>query len=185
VAFLPGCGNGRRIFPSLCSGQCGDEREIHDSIAAEPAKLAGLTLSYYSLRRAANRHPLYKEPSVGDKDWEFSGPWELHAVIDWDVASATSDEATEAGSKTISEAILGIARVEFEQMGAPSPKIGDVVEFWTELPDGSSRTWTQWDVTKATADGEVWSQPTFVAYKLEVKIREQFRAIRKTEHNRI
>ncbi len=58
----------RRIFPD--DAEASVERPLWDSIAQEPARLSGASFRLYSLRRAKNLHPLYREPTAGGKDWE-------------------------------------------------------------------------------------------------------------------
>lgn len=173
----------RRVFPSLCGDVCGDERKLWDSIAAEPARLAGVTMVLLSLRRAANRHPLYKEPSEGG-DWTYNGPWELPATLEFLRSDNVTIEATEVGKRTSSEARLWIARAEFEKVEAPLVKEGDVIEFWGEPPFGPVRSQTSWDVVKATADGEIWSTEGFVMMRIDVRRKGKYLAIRKTENTK-
>jgi hypothetical protein len=179
------CISGRQLFPGdNCEG-CGDERAIHDILAAEPAILAGVNIRLYSLRRAKNRHPLYKEPSHDGKDWAFQGPFEMFAELEFPQSSNTTPEVTEVGRQVISDAILKIPRTEIERAEAPFPKEGDVVEFWWEGQFATSVGYRQWDVTKASSDGNIWSTAQFVGYYIELKSRTKFLAFRKTEHTKI
>jgi len=173
-----GCGPKRRIFPGGDCEGCGNELAIYDSVASEPARLAGTPITYYRLRRAKHRDPLYKEPNV-DGDWEFDGPWEMMAAIDFPQSENISPEATEVGIQTTSEAIAWISRKEFEDHSAPYPKEGDVLAFWSEPPFGSSKQESQWDVVKATQDGNIFTAEVFTLYKLELRLRSKFYAFRK------
>ena len=175
----------RPLFPKTCTGSCGDEREIWDSIAQEPAKLSGTKVRLFSLRRAANRHPLYKEPSEEGKEWEFQGPWEVYAALEFMLADSITPEATDAGVRRVSEAIAWISRKELEDHGAPHPKMGDVLEFWWEGAFGEPKSQAQWNIIKAEPDGSVWTSATFVQWKLELRRRDRFVAARETEHTEI
>jgi len=173
------------VFPKYCNGQtCGNERSFWDSVAQESARLSGLIIALYSLRRAANRHPLYKEASVDGKDWEFSGPWEMPGSIEFQRSDNINPEATEVGIRTASEARIWIARREFELVEAPSPKEGDVVQFWGDPPFGPKKSATYWDVVKATADGEYWSTNEFTMYRMELRRKGKFLPVRKIENTR-
>ena len=183
------CKNGaddvEKIFPSsICGQSCGDEREFWDSVAQEPARLSGLTIALYALRRAANRHPLYKEPSAGDGGWAFSGPWEMPGSIEYQRSDGVTPEATEVGKRTSSEARIWVARREFELKEAPLPKEGDVIQFWGAPPFGPVKSETYWDVVKATADGEYWSTEQFVMVRIDLRKRGKFLAVRKVESTR-
>lgn len=176
----------KRVFPSDVSA-CGDERAVYDSIAAEPARVSGTKMAFFSLRRAKNRHPLYKEPSVDDKEWEFHGPYEIYGSLEFMQADEIEPEATETGKHTQSDAIAWVARQEFEGMDAPEPKVGDVLEFWSldDSPFEEERRYAQWDVVKANRDGNIFTSETFVQWKITLKQRKKFVAIRKTEGTRV
>jgi hypothetical protein len=179
------CSSSRVVFGGDdCSG-CGDERAMFDSVAEEPALLAGTPVRLYRLRTAKNRNPLYGEPSQDGKEWSFDGPWEVFATMEM---QDTEYQATDAGKKTSKSATMYIPRTEVERAGAPEPKIGDVVEMWAKKdyrdfgePSGK----TQWDVKGVSDDGRIFSSPTFVQYKLTIIIREEFLAFRKTKETSI
>lgn len=174
-----------QVFPKLCGGQsCGDELNFLDSVAQESTRLSGVTIALYSLRRAANRHPLYKEASVDGKDWEFSGPWEVPGSVDYPQADNTTPEATEVGYRSSSEARIWIARRELELVEAPEPKEGDVIQFWGEAPFGPQKSDTYWDVVKADSDGEYWTTNKFTMYRIDLRKKGKFKPIRKIENTR-
>lgn len=173
------CDVDRRTFPGGDCESCDDERMLWDSIATEPARLSGTAITYYRLRRARNRHPLYKEPT-GNEEWSHDGPWEMMASLEFSQSDNISPEATETGIRFVSDAIAYVSRKEFEDVRCPYPKTGDIVEFWSEPPFGDEKRKSQWDVVKATRDGNVWSTPEFVQYKLELKRRSEYYAFRKT-----
>lgn len=179
------CKPKRRLFPGGDCGDCGDERKLWDSIATEPARLAGEPVRLYVLRRAKNRDQLYGEPSAEGKEWNFDGPFELWASIDFPQSENINEEATEVGQRTEADATIWISRKEFEDREAPYPKRGDVIEFWANPPFGADEQNTQWDVVKATRDGNVFTTSTFVQYKIDLKQRSKFVPFRKTEHHRI
>ena len=170
----------RRIFPGGDSQGCGDERLVWDSIAQEPARLAGTPIKFYVIRRAKNRDPLYKEPSRG-KEWSFEGPFELWGTVDFDESNDVDPEATEMGLLVSSDAVVWIARKEFEDREAPYPKIGDVLAFWDAPPFGREEEETQWDVVRAERDGSVFTSAAYTMFKINVKRRDKFLAFRKTE----
>ena len=178
----------KRIFPSDCS-DCGDERALWDSIAQEGARLSGTRILFYSLRRAMNRHPLYKEPSQGGKEWSFHGPFEMWAALQFAQADEIQPEATEYGQHTVSDAMIYVARKEFEDASAPEPKLGDIVEVWSKGVGGSpfaeEELFAQWDVVQANPDGNIFSSEAFVQYVLRLKQRTKFVALRKTENTQI
>ena len=180
------CKPKRRLFPGGdCNEGCGDERKLWDSIATEPNRLAGEPVKLYVIRRAKNRDPLYKEPSAEGREWSYEGPFELWASIDFPQSDNITEEATEVGERTEADAIAWISRKEFEDREAPYPKRGDIIEFWAKPPFGYDSEDTQWDVVKATRDGNVFTTAAFVQYKLELKQRSKFVPFRKTEHSRI
>lgn len=172
----------RRIFPD--DPRASVERPLWDSFAQEPARLGGTPVLFYSLRRAKNHHPLYREPSAAGKDWEFNGPWELAGSFQTD---DTDYQGTGEGSTKTSSGTLWVARKEFEDAGAPDPKIGDVIELWTEAPfDGVAKP-RFWDVVEphADSDSHVMNTGIFTLWKLTLKSRSTFHAQRKVENTKI
>jgi hypothetical protein len=172
-----GVENVKRLFPDADVS----ERPLWDSIAAEPARLSGIALKLWSLRRAANRHPLYGEPSAGGKEWSFNGPYEMAGALEFDEAQEIESEATTEGLAKTANAVLHIARKEFEDVGAPDPKIGDVIEFWGDERSSFVRHYKYWEVTRANADGHIMSTPDFVQYRIELRLRTKFEPGRKVE----
>lgn len=172
-----GLNNVTRLFPDADVS----ERPLWDSIAAEPARLSGIDVKLWSLRRSKNRHPLYGEPSVGGDEWEFHGPYEMAGAVEFDEAQEVEPEATTQGLVSVSSAILFVARVEFENVGSPDPKIGDVIEFWGDDTSPFVRKFKYWDVTRANPDGHVMSMAEFVQYRIELKKRTKFEPGRKVE----
>ena len=172
-----------RIFPTGC-GDCGNELDLFDSIAQEQARLAGTKFLLYSLRRAMNHHPLYGEPSQDGKEWSFHGPFEMWGALEFMQGDEIMPEATERGGHSESDARITVARKEFEDACSPTPKIGDVVEFWTEEMSGfvEGELKGQWDVVKANPDGNVFGTAIFTQYIVSLKRRSKFVALRKTEN---
>lgn len=164
----------RRIFPD--DSQVTVERDFWDSVAMEPARLAGTKVRFWSLRRSKNMHPLYREPSKGG-DHAFHGPWEMWASLEFDQANDINPQMQTEGFVKESDARMWIARREFEDVDAPRPKEGDVIDFWDESPWGPENRW--WDVVKANPDGNIFSSEVFVQYKLELRRRSKFEAGRK------
>lgn len=179
------CQPNRNIFPGdNCEG-CGDELAIHDSIASEPAYLAGITFKLYSLRRAKNRHPLYKEPSNEGHEWEFEGPFEMYGELEFPQAANTQSEATEVGQRQAVDAMIKVSRLEIERRESPNPKKGDVVEFWWQEPFEEEKQKRQFDVVSADKDGNIWSTNKHLGQILELKRRGKFLAFRKVEHTKV
>jgi hypothetical protein len=176
-----GVANVAKIFPDAEVS----ERPLWDSIAAEPARLSGADVKLWSLRRAKNRHPLYGEPSVGGKDWEFHGPYEMAGGLEFDEAQEVEPEATTEGLSTSASAVLHIARIEFENVGAPDPKVGDVIEFWGDKTTPFMRKFKYWEVTKANPDGHIMSTAEYVQYRIELKQRTRFEPGRKVEGEKV
>lgn len=172
----------RRLFPG--DGGATVERRLWDSVAQEPAKLSGMRFRLYSIRRAKNRHPLYGEPSVGG-DWEFSGPWEMACTLDYAQGDAIQPEASTEGLRKTSNAVLWVARKEFEDASAPEPKIGDVVDFWEMPPFAGAAEIRFWDVTQANPDGNMFTIETFVMWRIELKVKTTFDPERKVTGTRI
>ena len=177
-----GVGNLRRIFPDDPSVTV--ERPLFDSIAQEPARLSGTPIRIYSVRRAKSRNPWYGEPSMDKQEWGFQGPWEVWGEVDYNPADNVSPEATSDGLKSVSDAIVEVARKEFEDAGAPFPKIGDVVEFWEEVEYAAEQN-KYWDVVKATPTGTINSTPVYVMWKIELKSNSKFDPKRKVEGERV
>ena len=161
------------------------ERALWDSIAQEPARLAGYPIKMYSIRRAKNHHPLYREPSANLEDWSFHGPWQFWAAIEFSQADDISVSAATEGLKRDAEATVWIARKELEDAGSPDPKIGDVVEFWDSPPFANVAGFQYWDIVQANPDGNVMTSETFVQWKVRVKSRKVFDPSRKIENTKI
>lgn len=172
----------RRIFPD--DDRATVERPLFDSVAQEPAILSGLAVRLYSLRRAKNMHPLYREPVEGG-DFEYQGPWELHGVLEFDQQDEISNAAEQEGTRLESEARLQIARKEFDDVGAPDPKQGDVIEFWDDkafdFVPFTMRRFRYWDVQLANPGENVWSAATFIVWKLTLKHNTRFDPARKVK----
>lgn len=171
----------RRIFPD--DDHSTVELPLFDSIAQEPARLGGVRVLLYTLRRAKNLHPLYREPTKGG-DFEYGGPWEMHGVLDYDQMNEVEPpDASTEGTQIQSEARLQIARKEFEDVGAPEPKQGDVIEFWNnpsfEATPFRIPKFKYWDVQQAVPGENVWSTEVFVVWKLALKHKTRFDAARK------
>jgi hypothetical protein len=172
----------RRIFPD--DPVASVERPLFDSIAQEPPRLSGTPFRFYSVRRARARDPLYGEPSQDKQEWDFHGPWEMFGVIEYDQPSDNNSEATSDGIQIQSDATFEAARKEFEDAGAPFPKIGDVIEIWNEneFSDVQQR---YWEVTKSNPDGSIHSSEVYVMWKMDLKRRTRFDPKRKIEGERI
>lgn len=173
----------RRIFPD--DPQATIERPLFDSIAQEPARLSGTKARFYSLRRAKNHHPLYREPGAGSRDWEFQGPWEVWTSVEFDQSNDIDAEVGSEGLKRNAQATLWVARKELEDAGCPEPKIGDVVEFWDLKPFAGIVNFQYWDVVLANPDGNIMSTEIFVQWKITLKVRGQFDPARKVENTRV
>lgn len=168
-----------QIFPD----DARSELPLWDSIAQEPAKLSGTPVRIYSVRRARNLHPLYREPSAGGNEWEFQGPWEFMAAIEFNQGQDIDSEAGAEGLQKVLSSVMWIARKELEDVGAPIPKIGDVIHFWDQKPFGSDFQF--WDVVKANPDGNMVSSEVYTMYRLELKVRTRFEPVRKVENTRL
>lgn len=173
----------RRIFPA--DDQTTLERPLFDSVSREPARLSGVKLRFYSLRRAKNMDPLYREPVDGG-DFEYSGPWEMFGALEFEsLDDVDSPEATSEGTQLTAEARLQIARAELEAVSAPNPKQGDVIEFWDDrdfekVPFRMAK-FRYWDVDTANSGENSWSTATFYVWKLTLKHKTRFDAARKVE----
>jgi len=175
----------RRIFPD--DSAVSVERPLWDSVAQEPARLSGAPFKIYSLRRAKNHHPLYREPSAGANDWVFQGPWQMWGALDFSQGDDIDQDASSEGRKRSAQVTLWLARKELEDVGSPDPKIGDVIEFWDIKPfagvlDGHFQFW---DVTLANPTGNIMNSETFVQWKITLKARTTFDPVRKVENSKI
>lgn len=168
-----------RVFPD----DAGSELPLWDSIAQEASRLSGVNFRIYSVRRARHLHPLYREPSQNGNEWSFHGPWELFGGFEFDQGTETDPEASAEGLQKTSTAVLWIARKALEDINAPEPKIGDVIDLWERKPFGSE--FQYWDVTKANPDGNIWTSEAFVQYRVELRRRSRFEPGRKTEGTRL
>ncbi len=162
----------RRIFPD--DADVSIERPLWDSIAQEPARLSGTKVRLYSVRRAKNHHPLYREPGAGSKDWEFHGPWEVWGTVEFDQATDIDADAGSEGKKSMATGILWVARKEFEDVQAPDPKIDDVIEFWDKKEWARAGGFQFFDVNLATPAGNIMTSETFVQWKITLKARSSF-----------
>ena len=168
----------RRIFPD--DPVVSVERPLFDSIAQEPARLAGLPIRFFSLRRAKARHPLYGEPSKDREEWDFHGPWEMFATIEYDQPSDNSQDVGSEGLQVTRDATMKIARKEFEDAGSPFPKVGDVIEMWRESEFAAVQN-RFWDVVDADPDDNIFQTEVYTMWKLSLKAKGRFRPNRKTE----
>lgn len=177
-----GVDNIRRIFPD--DPVASVERPLFDSIAQEPARLSGTPIRFYSLRRAKARHSLYGEPSQDGEEWNFSGPWEMYATIDYDQPGDNSQDAGSEGLQVQSDSTMEIARKEFEDSGSPFPKVGDVIEMWSEREFSAVQT-RFWDVVDADPAQNIFSSEVYLMWKVSLKRRTRFTPQRKTEGERV
>ncbi len=173
----------QRIFPG--DGEVSVERPLWDSIAQEPARLSGTQVKLYSVRRAKNHHPLYREPGAGSKDWEFQGPWEVWGTVEFDQAQDIDADAGSEGLKKTANVILWVARKEFEDVSSPDPKIDDVIEFWGSKSFKRAGGFQFFDVVLATPAGNIMTSETFVQWKITLKARSSFDAERKVTNTKI
>lgn len=173
----------RRIFPDDDAAVV--ERPLWDSIAQEPARLSGTQVRLYSVRRAKNHHPLYREPGAGSKDWEFQGPWEFWGAIEFDPTTDVDTDAGSEGLKKSADAILWVSRKELEDIGAPDPKVDDVIHFWGKRPFKRASGFEFFDLIKAEPHGNVMSTETFVQWKLTLKARSSFDPERRVVNTKI
>lgn len=162
-----------RVFP----GNNGAELPLWDSVAAEPAKLAGTPFRLYALRRARHRHPLYAEPATKDGEWDFHGPWELSGAFEFAQAEGITTIASSEGTQKTADAVLYVSRKALESIGAPEPKVGDVIDLWDRAPFKTKFQF--WDVVKANPDGNLFTAEAFVQYRLELVHRSRFEPGRK------
>lgn len=175
-------GEVRRAFPPNEDGETPTEIGFFDSVAREPARLSGDRVRLYVLNVAANRHPLYGDASENDGSKYGSTTYEFPATVLYDRPDDISTEPTPAGKKKEREAMMHVARIELEELGAPEPKAGDVVEFWGYAPFGDDYRHSFWDVVGSDPSGEHWTQPTFTHMRFKLRWRERFLAERKTRN---
>lgn len=173
----------RRIFPD--EAEVTVERPLWDSVAQEPARLSGTSIKLYSIRRAKNMHPLYREPSAEAKDWSFQGPWQMMGAVEFSQGDDIDTQSGSEGLKKTATATLWLARKELEDAGSPDPKIGDVIEFWDLQPYARAGKFQFWDIVKANPDGNIMSSEVFVQWKIGLEARTTFDPARKTENTRI
>lgn len=173
----------RRIFPG--DADVSVEQPLWDSVATEPARLSGTSIRHYSVRRAKNLHALYREPSAGAKDWEFQGPWEMMCSVEFDQSSDIDTDAGSEGKTKTASAILWISRKEFEDAGAPDPKLGDVFEFWEKAQWARAGGFQYWDVGGTYPAGNIQSTEVFTMWKITLTSRSSFDAQRKIDNTRI
>ena len=167
-----------REFPPHEEGDVPAELEFMDSVAREHVRLSGTTVKLHVLSVAAHRHPLYGEPSDEGR-WEFNEVFKFPAAIMFDRPDDISSEATDQGKTKVKEAMLHVSRRELEEIGAPEPKSGDVVEFWGYAPFGDTYKSSFWDVVGADPEGEHWTQPTYTMLRFKLRWRSKFLAERK------
>lgn len=186
-SLLKGCGStligsGNDIRP-VYPDDAVSELDLWDSVAQEPAILSGTPFRLWSVRRAKNMHPLYREPSAGGLEWEFHGPWEMYGALEFDQGNEIEPDVSAEGLRSTATARLYLSRKSVEDVSAPEPKIGDVVDMWERKPFESM--FQYWDITKANPDGNLWTSNTFTQYRIELKSRTRFEPGRKTEGTKI
>ena len=169
----------RRIFPD--DHAVSVERPLWDSVAQEPARLSGVDVELYSLRRGMNRHPLYGEASVDGKDESFNGQWQFKAAFEFDQGDEIQENAASEGRKQEGQGVMWIARKELEDIDAPDPKAGDVVAVWnmgefdgTNAQGNERSRFRYFRVLRANPHGNVMSVNTFVQWRLELKFASDF-----------
>jgi len=169
----------RRIYPD--DQVVTVERPLWDSIAQEPARLSGVDVEMYSLRRGMNGHPLYGEASVDGKDESFNGQWQFKAAIEFDQGDEIQENAATEGRKQEGQAVMWISRKELEDIDAPDPKVGDVMAVWNEGAfDGTNSQGNErarfryFRVLRANPHGNVMSVNTFVQWRVELKFASDF-----------
>ncbi len=172
----------RRIFPD--DDNVTVELPFWDSVAQESNRLSGTQIRIYQVRRAKNRHPLYGEPTDGG-DFDFAGPWETWGGFEWNQETDVNADAAIEGQQQESEAVLWIARKDLEDVGAPDPKEGDVIELWDnrdfDFKPFGDRKFRYWDVKKANQSGNVFTSEVFVMWRMELVHKTRFDAARRVE----
>lgn len=154
---------------------------FHDLQAVEHVRITGQTLDFYSLdREHSTIDPVYNEPI----DTAWLGPYNLSARIS---RPQRSVEADETGRRGKWDGKVWIPRLVVEKAGAPKPKEGDVVRFWS-LPyfalDGNLNTEVPqagycFDVTLVEDEAHIHDTPTFVGFALTLVRRSEFTPERK------
>lgn len=174
---LLGSGLPTTVFPEQAAPN--PEVPLWESVAQEPARLSGVRARLYELRRAKNMHPLYREPSADDGGWEYRGPWELHVAIEFSVPDDMEIEAGQEGAEKTGQATCWLSEKEIRTAQAPRPKVGDVLEFWQTPGYAGAGASTWWDIVRADPDGRVMTTDVFVQWKLILRQRARFDAVRK------
>jgi hypothetical protein len=173
----------RRIFPD--DDLVTVELPFWDAVAQESVRLSGTSVRLYQVRRAKNRHPLYQEPTSEGGDFEYAGPWEVDAGLEWNQETDINTDGSIEGQQQESDAILWIARKDLEDIGAPDPKQGDVVELWNiedfDYKPFGRRKFRHWDVKKAAQSGNIFTSEVFVMWRLEMVHKTRFDAARRIE----
>lgn len=135
---------------------------VFDSLAVEEVHLYGASLKYYSLA-SRNRDPIYQEQIL---EVFYSNPVELYANVEW-MRQDADPEASELGSRLVSDAEIRVPRVLFERAGVV-PKVGDVVEMFVEADQP-----VLFDVVTANQGEAVYNSKKFVWYRMKGKRRSE------------
>ena len=155
-----------------------------DATAREEAVLFGPDANLWSLD-TSHRDALFDEPAQA---FGFAGPWYLAGII-VQFTGETDTDMAEGGTKTLRTAEIKIPRVLLEDVGAPTPKRGDVIAVWVTTasvrPEHAARGPLYFDVKSAYPDGSMLNSLVPIRLKLECVSRSDFEPERRLREERI
>jgi hypothetical protein len=119
------------------------------------------------------RDPLYDEPAsdptTGDEEFKFKGPYKVPAIVK---EGSREISASDRGQQSIREdAYAFFARKDFEDLGVPAPKDGDVIEWFGR----------HYDIVKVSKKGLLGDTLTFTKYDCSLRILDRFTPERRTD----
>lgn len=177
------------------------EIDLHDSFTKEYAELTGTPVKMFSVRRGGSVDPVWDEqssqygydplwgednqpvpPAEGNEpdlaDWAYNGPWEFYAFVEFEEAEGQTTTIEESMVRDW-DAICWIPRKTLDDVEAPYPKAGDVLEM-SEWKDATEKqVW--FDIIRSKRSGALNDSQTYVQFRLELKRRSLFDPSRRVD----
>ena len=156
-----------------------DDRELFliDGYANEHVRIIGTNIEYWALDiLGSKKDPLYGEPI----ERNFKGPFKYTVWLSY---TESVPEAREEGLVERYQPVAWLPRKMVEEANAGVPLEGDVLRAWNipfyalygtadhEAPPNSGYFFNVVDVD---TDGQVFDNPSFVGYKLQLRRRTEF-----------
>lgn len=116
-------------------------------------------------------HDVYNEPRKGGQKEVSGTPFITMGSLKFNEESDEDLSMTEYGQKFSNQARLIIPKIHHLENDIPSPKEGDLVEFWA---DDWEKFGVFYDVVKVNDSGRINTTPYHVEWKLRLSRNEEF-----------